>query len=166
MPSDTTQELIERFAQERHALARLLAAQRLRPFLRLGLTVHQLKIVLLVATAVARTGKELAEILQVKPSTISASVEKLVELGYLDRSGTESDRRVKRLVATALAKRVYEQLLDKREASDDVLASLSRADLAALVQGTSALRQAIEARIGDDPLGESESADQSVNTAP
>ncbi|MFT4214121.1 MAG: MarR family transcriptional regulator [Microbacterium sp.] len=146
MTREATEELIARFASERREITRLLATQRLQPVLGLELTVQQLKIVLLVATDAARTGKELAGILQVTHATVSASVDKLVELGYLARDVMDTDRRVKQLTGTAMTTRLYDQFLDKRDAPDEVLSSLEAADLAALVQGMAALRRAVELR--------------------
>src|SRR5690625_6592426 len=103
MPETTSEQLIARYADERRALARLLAGQRPQPSLGLELALHQLRIVLLVALGAAATGRELALSLQISAPTVSASVEKLVVLGYLAREECGDDRRVTRLVATPLA---------------------------------------------------------------
>lgn len=144
MPETTSEQFIARYADERRALARLLAGQRLQPFLGLELTLHQLKIVLLVSTGAATTGRELAHSLQISAPTVSASVEKLVALGYLAREESGEDRRVTRLVATPMAGDIQRQFLGEPEPSTDVLASLDPDDLAALVRGMSALRRAVE----------------------
>lgn len=146
MSEATSEQLIARYADERRALARLLAAQRLQPFLGLELTLHQLKIVLLVTMGTATTGREIAHRLQVSAPTVSASVEKLVALGYLAREGCGEDRRVTRLVATPMAGDIQHQFLGESDPSTDVLTSLDPDDLAALVRGMSALRRAVEQR--------------------
>ncbi|GHD33778.1 MarR family winged helix-turn-helix transcriptional regulator [Nocardiopsis kunsanensis] len=146
MPGVTSEQLIAQYSDERRALARLLAGRRLEPFLGLELTLHQLRIVLLVALGAATTGRELALSLQVSAPTVSASVEKLVAQGYLARQECGEDRRVTRLVATPMAGEIQRQLLGETDPSTDVLASLDPDDLAALVRGMSALRRAVEQR--------------------
>lgn len=146
MPGTTSQQLIAQYSDERRALARLLAGQRLQPFLGLELTLHQLRIVLLVALGAATTGRELALSLQISAPTVSASVEKLVALGYLAREECGEDRRITRLVATPMAGDIQRQFLGETDPSTDVLSSLDAEDLAALVRGMSALRRAVEQR--------------------
>ncbi|MFT4122352.1 MAG: MarR family transcriptional regulator [Microbacteriaceae bacterium] len=146
MTRETTEELIARFVRERRAITGLLATQRLQPVLGLELTVQQLKIVLLVATGAASTGKELADILRITHATVSAGVDRLVALGYLARDEASADRRVKHLTATPLSTRLHDQFLDGRDGSEELLSSLDPADLAALVRGMTALRRAVEQR--------------------
>ena len=142
---------MQQFARETGLLTRLLAPSRLEPVLGLELTLQQLRIVLLVATGIAVTGRSLADLLHVSPATMSVSVDKLVELGYLVRDDAPSDRRVKHLSVTGKAAEVYDQFLNKREAPDELVASLSTDDLAALVRGVSALRAAAERRADSRP---------------
>ncbi|MBE3000648.1 MarR family transcriptional regulator [Nocardiopsis sp. HNM0947] len=146
MPEKTSEQLIAEYTTERRALARMLAGQRMQPFLGLELTLHQLKIVLLVATGSATTGRELARSLQVSAPTVSASVDKLVALGYLAREESGADRRVTRLVATPMAGDIQRQFLAEPDPSTEVLTSLHPDDLDALVRGMTALRRAIEQR--------------------
>ncbi|GGH41965.1 MarR family winged helix-turn-helix transcriptional regulator [Microbacterium album] len=146
MSSESKDSLIAQFAEDRQELARLVMSDRLRPLLGLELTLRQLKAVLLVTAGTAVTGSQLASALHVSPPTISASVDKLVDLGYLVRSEAGSDRRVKRLVPTAKAQQLYDRLFARHEESDELVATLALEDLAALVRGTSALRRALERR--------------------
>lgn len=146
MPEKTSEQLIAQFADERRALAHLLAGQRLQPFLGLELTLHQLKIVLLVSTGAATTGRELAHSLRVSAPTVSASVDKLVSLGYLAREESGNDRRVTRLVATPMAGDIQRQFLGVPDPSTDLLSALHPDDLDALVRGVGALRRALQER--------------------
>ncbi|WP_017608923.1 MarR family winged helix-turn-helix transcriptional regulator [Nocardiopsis xinjiangensis] len=146
MTETTSEQLIARYMDERRALARLLVGQRLQPFLGLELTLHQLRIVLLVSIGTATTGREIAHFLRISAPTVSASVEKLVALGYLAREASEEDRRVTRLVATPMAGDIQRQFLGEPDPSTDVLNSLDPDDLHALVRGMSALRCAVEQR--------------------
>ncbi|MEV6813054.1 MarR family transcriptional regulator [Micromonospora sp. NPDC051296] len=150
MTPEARAELAGQIAADRRALAQALAAGRLVPFLDLDLTLHQLKVVLLVASGIATTGHELAGHLHVTAPTVSATVEKLVTLGYLRRDESGTDRRVKRLTATGRAARLHEAVAGLRDESDALLALLSPEDLAALARGTRALRDALATRDAPD----------------
>ncbi|WP_159499676.1 MarR family transcriptional regulator [Microbacterium sp. 18062] len=143
----TAAELIARIGDDRREISRRLSGSRLEPFLGVELTLHQLRIVLLVATGTATTGREVAECLHVSASAVSSSVDKLVELGYLSRDASDPDRRVKHLSVTTAGTRIYDQFLGFRDEADEYLAALDPADLAALAQGTAALRRAIHHRM-------------------
>ncbi|GGA75301.1 hypothetical protein GCM10011490_27580 [Pseudoclavibacter endophyticus] len=152
MPREPKAELVERFTRETRELTRLLARTRLKPVLELELSLQQLKIVLLVATGEATSGRALADHLHVSPATISVSIERLVEMGYLVRDEVSADRRVKRLTVTPKSADLYDQFLNKREAPDEILTSLALDDLEALVQGVYALRRAVAQREdGNEP---------------
>ncbi|MBD7957367.1 MarR family transcriptional regulator [Microbacterium sp. Sa4CUA7] len=140
------EQLIEVFAQDSRALSHALAAERVQPFLGLDLTLSQLKTLMLVASRAASTGRELAEKLRVSAPTVSTGVERLVELGYLQREESAADRRVKTLGATRKGLDLYDEFIGRNETSADLLASLDPEDLAALVRGMSALRRAADAR--------------------
>ncbi|MGO2110778.1 MAG: MarR family winged helix-turn-helix transcriptional regulator [Pseudoclavibacter sp.] len=139
---DPVARLIEQIGGDRAELASLLIENKLQRFLELDLTVQQVKIVLLVASGEAETGKDLAFALGVKPSTISASVEKLVQHGYLERVESPDDRRVKHLIAAEPGLALNTELLDRRDDSESVLSRLAVDDLAALARGTRALLEA------------------------
>lgn len=139
-----TDELIDRVLAESRALARMTSDRRIAPFLGLELTVQQLKIVLLVASGEATNGRLLAESLGVSAPAISSSVEKLVSAGYLTRAEDPNDRRITVLHPSASAVQLHEHVLGPRHASEEVLASLGRGDLEALLQGLAAWRSAAE----------------------
>ncbi|WP_199523654.1 MarR family winged helix-turn-helix transcriptional regulator [Micromonospora craterilacus] len=150
MTPEARAELAGQIAADRRALAQALAAGRLAPFLDLDLTLHQLKVVLLVASGTATTGHELAGQLHVTAPTVSATVEKLVTLGYLRRDESGTDRRVKRLTATGRAGQLHEAVAGLRDESVALLAMLSPEDLTALARGTRALREALATRDASD----------------
>ena len=145
-------DLAAQIVADRRALAQALVGGRLGSFLDLDLTLHQLKVVLLVATGIATTGHELAGYLHVTAPTVSASVDKLVTLGYLRRDESGTDRRVKHLTTTGRAAQLYEALVGLRDESDALLTLLTPGDLTALARGTRALREALATR---DALGAS-----------
>lgn len=152
MDTDNTTHLIAQLATDQLEIGRTMAGESLEPLLGLELTLHQLKIVLLVANNTATTGRSVATALKVTPPTVSNSVDKLVELGYLERDYSSVDRRIVRLVATASALRLSDQFIGMRNPSRAILGTLSPDDLAALAKGTRALRDAIATLIPSDSV--------------
>lgn len=144
MHSFTPAELAEQIVVDHREMATLLARRRLEPILGLELTLHQLRIVLLVASGAATTGRELAEALHVSPPAVSSSVDKLVELGFIVRDSTDPDRRVKHLAPSEKSQALVDQFLGLRDATDEYLVGLEPDELEALARGTRALRRAME----------------------
>ncbi|KAB1656334.1 MarR family transcriptional regulator [Pseudoclavibacter chungangensis] len=135
---------------DRRAVAELLAIRHLDELVELDLTIHQLKVVLLVTSGVASTGRELADALHVTAPTVSATVDRLVELDYLTRVESPDDRRVRRLEPTVVAERVYGLVGGLRDHAYDLLGDLDDDDLRALAQGVRALRRAWQRRAADE----------------
>ncbi|UOQ57148.1 MarR family transcriptional regulator [Leucobacter allii] len=148
MGGTTRQELVEQYRRDRRAMSELFMPRLTSPFLDLELTLHQLKVVLLVASGRAASGKALAQALEITPASVSTTVERLVALDYLARADATADRRVKRLVPTPRAVRLCDRITDHQNASDDLLEALSDDELAALARGVAAVRRAAEARAG------------------
>ncbi|WP_044495251.1 MarR family winged helix-turn-helix transcriptional regulator [Nesterenkonia massiliensis] len=146
MCSSDADELIKRYFDERLALLRLRGSSRVEPFLDMELTIQQLRIVLLVASGAASTASRLAMVLGVSKATISVAVDQLVKQGHLQQSESPTDRRVKELTPTTETLQLFDLVMDRRDTSTELLASLDSADLAALVQGMSALRRALQER--------------------
>jgi DNA-binding MarR family transcriptional regulator len=146
----TAAQLAEQIVVDHREMATLLALRRLEPILRLELTLHQLRIVLLVASGAATTGREIAEALRVSAPAVSSSVDKLVELGFIERDSSDPDRRVKHLAPSAKSQALVDQFLGLRDTTDEYLARLERDDLEALARGTAALRRAMESGPADD----------------
>ena len=128
-------------------MARLLLDRRMGTVLHVDLTIQQVKTLVLVARGTAGTGAELARHLHVSAPTVSAGVERLVELGLLERAvpgAEQGDRRVRRLRTTDQGRAAVERLLGLSPLSAEILAALAPDDLAALRRGTAALRAALE----------------------
>ena len=140
----TAAQLAEQIVVDHREMATLLARKRLDPILGLELTLHQLRIVLLVASGAATTGREIAEALHVTPPAVSSSVDKLVELGFIVRDNTDPDRRLKPLAPSSKSQAIVDQFLGLRDATDEFLTGLELDDLEALARGTSALRRAMD----------------------
>lgn len=139
-------DLVERYREDRQALTAMLVGEFMDPILDLDLTLHQLKIVMLVASGQAASARGISDRLGLSAASVSATVEKLVSLGYLRRSADPRDRRVTVLEPTRRALRIFNRLTDRREASDGLLEELSADDLRALATGVAAVRRAAEAR--------------------
>lgn len=141
-------ELITELSAERRRMAELLFRRRLEPLLHLDLSLQQLKIVLLVTQGVARTGRDLVQELGVSAPTVSASVDKLVNLGFLSRTPDSTDRRVTPLEVTDRGGRLLDQLYERdADPIPEALESLAEEDLEHLLRGTVALRTALEPRL-------------------
>jgi DNA-binding MarR family transcriptional regulator len=146
MTGASRRQAAEQVLADRQAISTLTARHHLGSYLDLDLTLSQLRVVLLVTTGTATTGREIADALRVSAPTVSATVDRLVDLGYLERLHSTTDRRVTRLTVTDRARDLHDRLLVHRDGGVDLLASLDPEDLAALARGTRALRAALEAR--------------------
>ena len=137
-------DLIDALFESRATISQALAAPRMDAILKLDLSIQQLRIVILIASTQATSGGELAHALGITAPTVSASVDRLVEAGFVARDDSTEDRRIKRLTVTEQGRAIYDQLLGLKEEAGEFLAELEIDDLEALERGTSALRRAIE----------------------
>lgn len=144
MTEKMTSTVVDELIEERKRLSDLIASRRLRPFLNLDLTLHQLKIISLICSGEADVASHIAVSLRSSAPAVSVSIEKLVDAGYLSRIPAGDDRRSHRLAPSASAIAVYEDFLGLRDASRDLLTRLDLVDLQSLLQGTRALRVATE----------------------
>lgn len=138
--------LLDQLRGDRVAISQLLNAERNHPLLVLDLSIKQLRILLLVASGEAITASDVAARLGVKQPTVSGAIDQLVDHGLVERSASLPDRRSKRLSPTDRGRELHDQLLGVSSAADEFVSELDHADLAALAQGTKAIREAIERR--------------------
>lgn len=127
---------------DRRAIAEMLSVPQLGAVMDLELTLHQLKVLLLVAAGLASSGRDLVDRLHVTAPTVSGTLDRLVELGYVVRVESPDDRRMRLLRPTDAGRRVYEDVLGLRDVSDRLLAELDDDELEALSRGLGALRRA------------------------
>lgn len=144
MATSDLSALVDEVIAERERISALVAARRLRPLMELDLTLHQLKIISLICSGEADVASHIAAALKSSAPAVSVSIDKLVDAGYVTRGSLGSDRRSHRLVPSASAEEVYADFLGLRDASRDLLGSLKPTDLHALLQGTRALRAAMQ----------------------
>lgn len=135
-----TEDLLQQYFDDRLALAKLSFTQRLDQFLDANLTMHELRIVLLVASGAAATTTRLTALLQLPLRSVEATLSGLIEHGYLIPIAPENER----LTPTEEAVELFEAVTDRRDVTLELLADLAPEDLTALVQGTHALRLAME----------------------
>ncbi|GAA4914743.1 hypothetical protein [Nesterenkonia rhizosphaerae] len=135
-----TDELLQQYFDDRLALAKFSFAQRLDKFLDANLTMHELRIILLVASGAVTEKSRLIALVQLPPHSVDATLGGLIEHGYLAPIPPGSQR----LTPTDEAMDLFDAAADRRDVTMDMLADLAPEDLSALVQGTQALRRAME----------------------
>lgn len=135
-----TENLLQQYFDDRLALAKLSFTQRTDQAFDANLTMHELRIVLLVASGAAATTTRLTALLQVPLRSVEATLSGLIEHGYLIPKAPENER----LTPTEEAVELFEAVTDRRDVTLELLAGLAPEDLTALVQGTHALRLAME----------------------
>jgi DNA-binding MarR family transcriptional regulator len=92
-----------------------------------GLRMPDIK-AMLTLEAGPRTMGDLADALSCDPSTITAVVDRLEDLGYAARQPSETDRRVKTVAQTALGQKVWGEISGKLYEPPAGLLKLPRAD--------------------------------------
>jgi|SRR5579871_162896 DNA-binding MarR family transcriptional regulator len=156
------------------AIREMLVAQRavfrrlLHPrgdeWIRLDLSMGQLKTLMVLASQAPMTVSQLAETLDVGKPTASVLVDRLVNLRLVMRTEDAEDRR---RTLVALTTEGSELVTHLRQGSKDTLirwlSALAPADLAALTRGMQALAAIAEQ---DDPSPEASKAAKASETAP
>ena len=135
-----TEDMLQQYFDDRLALARLNAMQRIENFLDANITMHELRVVLVVASGIASTKDRLIDVLRVPTDSVIATLGHLVEHGYIEPIVPENDR----LTPTEAAMNLFDAIAERRDSTMELLANLDPHDLAALVRGTRALRVAME----------------------
>jgi len=120
-----------------HALVRTssafkrLTTQRMKD--ELAITGIQAEILMLLATAPAMLGNDLAAVVGVNASTVSHALDGMERSGLLTRKRCTEDRRVVRIALTEPAKRMARRTLHiTRHILDAITSGISAADLKAL----------------------------------
>lgn len=107
---------------------------RLPPLYESALTMVQF-ITLSFLVEGERTAGDLASCLQVSPSAVSGTVDRLVELGLAERRPDAKDRRLVWISATAEGRHRKDEFEDRRrEVTEQVFASLSAGEKATLIR--------------------------------
>ena len=135
-----TEELLQQYFDDRLAMARLNFIQRIGQFIDANLTMHELRVVLLVASGIASSRERLGNLLNVSRDSLDATLTQLVHQGYIATKGSAAGG----LLPTDEAMDIFDAVADSRDTTMELLASLDPNDLEALVRGTHALRGLME----------------------
>jgi DNA-binding MarR family transcriptional regulator len=114
-----------------------------------GLTLPQLRSLLLIANRGSTNFRKLAKALGVTPSNVTGIVDRLVEQGLVSRTQNPEDRREMTLQATDKGKALVSNLKEAgMKRMTQVLSLLSLEELSALAQGLSAFIRAADSYKG------------------
>jgi len=129
MPGSNVDFLFALF--ETHRLLRLYAEKQARRF---GLTRAQWGVLAKLERTEGMKQAEIADLMEIQPITLTRLIDKLCDLGLIERRSDDSDRRVNRLYLTEAARPLMLQLNGLRhELTQTALAGLSAADTNLLV---------------------------------
>lgn len=138
-----TEELLQQYFDDRLALARSNFIQNMGQFMDPNLTLHELRVVLLVASGVASSPQRLGELLQVSEDSLDATLSQLIQHGCLDTHGVTGGH----VSPTDEAMDILDAFAERKDATMALLADLDPEDLTALVRGTHMLRVATEEQL-------------------
>jgi len=125
---------------------RFVSRQSFQAWMRLDVTVPQLKTLFFVSNERGTNPRKLAAALKVTPSNVTGIVDRLVEQGLLSREEDRDDRRVLLLRITEKGESILDDLRERRISSlRETLADLSVDELRSLVDGLSALAASVHA---------------------
>jgi MarR family transcriptional regulator for hemolysin len=129
MPGSNVDFLFALFETQR--LLRLYADKQARRF---GLTRAQWGVLAKLERTEGMKQAEIAELMEIQPITLTRLIDKLCDLGLIERRSDDSDRRVNRLYLTEAARPLMLKLTGLRdELTQTALAGLSAADTHLLV---------------------------------
>jgi MarR family transcriptional regulator for hemolysin len=129
MPGSNVDFLFALFETQR--LLRLYAEKQARRF---GLTRAQWGVLAKLERTEGLKQAEIADLLEIQPITLTRLIDKLCDLGLIERRSDDSDRRVNRLYLTEAARPLMLKLTGLRnELTQTALAGLSAADTHLLV---------------------------------
>ena len=129
--------------QQRHN--RLLREHSFNHWMKLGLTMMQLKSLFFIVETDNASSKKLAEILEVTLANVTGIIDRLTEQDLVVRAINPEDRRVVFLQPTEKGRRLIAALEeDASEHMGKILSSMSREDLQHLYTGFAAFLAVIE----------------------
>ncbi len=130
---------------------RFVRRQSAEAWMRLNLTVPQLKTLFFVSNEGGTSPGRLAQALKVTPSNVTGIIDRLVEQGLLSRQSSPADRRVLRLAVTVKGEDMLAGLRERRTSVlRDILFGLSAEELETLVSGLTALARSTRERAATD----------------
>ena len=128
---------------------RFLRRQSFQAWMKLEMTVPQIKTLFYISNERETNSRELAAALQVTASNVTGIVDRLVEQGLLSRQTKPGDRRVIMLKTTEKGESILSDLRERRISSlRDILGDLSSEELDELVRGLTALARSTHTHEG------------------
>ena len=125
MDTELRADAIERIISHSGALFRNVNLQRAPTWLKIELTMPQLKALMCVASTDSSTSGQIARGLGVGLSTITGIVDRLAEQNLVTRREDPADRRITRVLPTAEGRALVDELLRYRqEALTEILSRL------------------------------------------
>ena len=129
-----------------HEAARLLRRNLMRRIAPLGLTDAQARILFYLARNEGINQTCLADLLEVQPITLGRGIDRLEEMGLVERRPDPTDRRAVRLYLTDPAGPVLDEVWQHATAArEQAVAGLSEAERAALIAALSHLKDNLSA---------------------
>ena len=147
------EELIAQIIEAQRRLSRVIRERTLDSWVKLDLTIPQLKSLFYVSGHGKVNPSALASGIRVTPANVTGIVERLVEQGLLIRTADADDRRVSWLAVTDKGKTLINDLREGRvQEMRRVLDELTEAELAAVAHGFELVAEAAEASEGKEPF--------------
>jgi DNA-binding MarR family transcriptional regulator len=138
-------ELISKAVNLQKEFNRLIMRYKPEKWMALDITISQLKSVIYIHSKGKVSFKELAKALNVSPPVVTGIVDRLTSQNIISHTDGTDDRRVKWLVITEKGKRLLNDIRqDTTSEMSKMLEILSDEDIAALVQGFTALAKTAE----------------------
>ncbi len=120
-------ELIENIIHLQERMNRLVMAYKIENWLKIGLTIDQLKSLIIIQGKGKASFKDLAEALGISRSNITGIADRLVQSGLITRNQNSADRRVQYLILTEKGKEILDNI--KQEIIDDITRLLQNLEI-------------------------------------
>jgi DNA-binding MarR family transcriptional regulator len=138
-------ELIQKAVSFQKELNRLIIGYRTEKWMSLNITITQLKSLIYIYDRGKTSFKELAKALNVSPPVVTGIVDRLTAQDIISRITGGRDRRIRWLTITEKGKQLLNDIRqDNTSEMIRMLEVLKEEDIAALVQGFSALMKTAE----------------------
>lgn len=151
---DAPNELLEPFEELRVVMKDLFIRRMARDGIwsETSLTMPQFRVLSLIAgQPEGRSGRELATLMGIAPSSITPLVDRLVEQGFADRQEDTQDRRITRIRATLAGRALMARGLEaQREDITNILNAVDPADRPRVAEGLRALSAAARGVLDHD----------------
>ena len=147
------EELIDEIIEAQHRMRRAIRAGTLDSWVKLNLTIAQLKSLFYISRHGRVNPSGLASGIRVTPANITGIVDRLVEQSLLIRTPDPDDRRVSWLTVTDKGKTLLNDLREGRaQEMHRILDKLTEEELAIAARGFELVATAAEAAEGKEPF--------------